>query len=204
MLGHAHATKNMSNGRLVVVSGPSGAGKTSVMQRVFQTSRVPLAHSVSATTRPPRNGEIDGLHYHFLSSEEFSKRRQRGDFVECFEVFDHGHWYGTLWSEVTTGLTAGKWVVLEIDVQGALAVIEKFPEAITIFLRPSTPEDLERRLRARGTETDEAIAGRLAHAKRELALADRYQYQVINDNMDQAVQDICDILTSQWEKDRND
>jgi guanylate kinase len=194
----------MAKGRLVVVSGPSGAGKTSVMQRVFQTCRMPLVHSVSATTRPPRNGEIDGVHYHFLSEEDFLSRQKRGDFLESFQVFNHGHWYGTLRSEVTTGLTAGKWVVLEIDVQGALAVVEKFPDAVTIFLRPSTPEELERRLRGRGTETEEAISRRLARANRELALADHYQHQVINDNMDQAVQDICDILTSQWEKDRND
>ena len=97
---------------------------------------------------------------------------------------------------MTTGLAAGKWVVLEIDVQGAQAVAERFPDAITIFLRPSTREELERRLRGRGTETEEAIRRRLARADRELALADRYQYQVINDNMDQAVQEICAILTS--------
>ena len=88
--------------------------------------------------------------------------------------------------------------------QGALAVMQRFPDAITIFLRPSTREELERRLRGRGTETEEAIQRRLAQADRELALADRYQYQVINDNMDQAVQEICRILTSQWEKSRND
>ena len=83
--------------------------------------------SVSATTRPPRPGETDGIDYHFLSDEEFQLRRQRGDFLECFEVFGQGHWYGTLRSEVTTGLAAGKWVVLEIDVQGALAVMQRFP-----------------------------------------------------------------------------
>ena len=192
------------NGRLVVVSGPSGAGKTSVMRRVYQLCPVPLVRSVSATTRPPRNGETDGVDYHFLSDEQFQLRRKRGDFLECFEVFTQGHWYGTLWSEVATGLAAGKWVVLEIDVQGAQAVMQRFPDAVTIFLRPSTREELERRLRGRGTETEEAIGRRLARADRELALADGYQYQVINDNMDQAVQDICGILTSQWEKSRND
>jgi guanylate kinase len=105
---------------------------------------------------------------------------------------------------VATGLSAGKWVVLEIDVQGAQAVVEKFPDAITIFLRPSTREELERRLRGRGTEAEEAIQRRLARADRELALADRYQYQVINDNMDQAVHEICGILTAQWEKNQDD
>jgi guanylate kinase len=186
------------------VSGPSGAGKTSVMQRVFGQSRLPLVHSVSATTRPPRNGETDGVDYHFLSNEVFELRQKRGDFLESFQVFGQGHWYGTLCSEVTTGLTAGKWVVLEIDVQGAMAVVEKYPDAVTIFLRPSTSGELERRLRARGTETEEAIGRRLERAQRELALAGCYRYQVINDDMDQAVRDLCNILTSEWEKDRND
>lgn len=194
----------MPQGRLVVVSGPSGAGKTSVMQRVYQTCRVPLVKSVSATTRAPRNGETDGVDYHFLSDDEFQLRRKRGEFLECFQVFTQGHWYGTLWSEVTPGLAAGKWVVLEIDVQGAQAVMRRFPDAITIFIRPSTREELERRLRGRGTETERAIEQRLARADRELALAGCYQHQVINDDMDQAVHDVCRILTSQWETSRND
>ena len=187
-----------------MVSGPSGAGKTSVMRRVYKTCRAPLVRSVSATTRPPREGEIDDIDYHFLSADEFRSRRQGGEFLECFEVFDHGHWYGTLKSEVSTGLTAGKWVVLEIDVQGALAVIEQFADAVTIFLRPSSREELERRLRGRGTETEEAIGRRLARADRELALAGRYQHQVINDDMDQAVREINEILTIQWERSQND
>ena len=146
------------------------------MQRVYQACRVPLVQSVSATTRPPRNGETDGVDYHFLSDKEFQLRRKRGDFLECFEVFTQGHWYGTLWSEVTTGLAAGKWVVLEIDVQGAEAVMQRFPDAVTIFLRPSTREELERRLRGRGTETEEAIGRRLV-AECELALANSYQHR---------------------------
>jgi guanylate kinase len=165
---------------------------------------VALVRSVSATTRSPRSGETDGVDYHFLSDEQFYTLREEGAFVECFEVFSRGCWYGTLRSEVATGLSAGKWVVLEIDVQGAQAVVEKFPDAITIFLRPSTREELERRLRGRGTEAEEAIQRRLARADRELALADRYQYQVINDNMDQAVHEICGILTAQWEKNQDD
>jgi guanylate kinase len=192
------------HGRLVVVSGPSGAGKTSVMERVLQTCRVPLVRSVSATTRPPRSGETDGIDYHFLSDEEFDIHHTRGDFLECFQVFNHGHWYGTLESEVATGLKRGKWVVLQIDVQGALALMRQFPDVVSIFLRPSSPEELERRLRHRGTETEEAIQRRLAQAQRELPLAGRYRYQVINDNMDQAVQEICDILTREWETSQND
>ena len=195
-----------AKGRLVVVSGPSGAGKTTVMRRVFEECPLPLVASVSATTRPPRPGEVDGVDYRFLSHEEFELRRKRGEFIECFEVFGGGHWYGTLLSEVTPGLEAGKWVVLEIDVQGALAVMDRNAEAVTIFVRPSSVEELRRRLRGRGTEGEEAIERRLDQAERELALAGRYRYQVINDDVDQAVQEICDILTQQeqvLEADRN-
>jgi guanylate kinase len=193
-----------STGRLVVVSGPSGAGKTSVMRRVFQSCPVPLVRSVSATTRPPRPDETDGADYHFLSNEEFANLRKRGAFLESFEVFGQTHWYGTLWSEVTSGLNAGKWVVLQIDVQGAQAVAQRFSDAITIFLNPTSRQELERRLRDRGTETKEALLQRLAAADYELLQAGRYRYQVINDNMDQAVRDIRDILTNEWEKSRHD
>ena len=145
-----------------MVSGPSGAGKTSVMRRVYGTCNVPLVRSVSATTRPPRNGEIDGVDYHFVTNDEFQLRRKRGEFIECFEVFGQAYWYGTLRSEVASGLNAGKWVVLEIDVQGAAAVLRQFVDAITIFVRPSSREELERRLRGRGTESDQALRRRLA------------------------------------------
>jgi len=191
-------------GRLVVVSGPSGAGKTTVMHRVFARWPVPLSASVSATTRLPRPGETDGVDYHFLSQEEFDILRKRGEFLECFEVFGRGYWYGTLRGEVTSGISAGKWVVLEIDVRGALAVMDHYPDAITIFIRPSSLEELERRLRRRGTETEEAIQRRLARAADELALADRYQHQVVNDDIDQAAQQICTILTEQWESTHDD
>ena len=189
---------------MIVVSGPSGAGKTSVMRRVYRECRVPLVRCVSATTRPPRPDESDGVDYHFLTDDEFQLRRQRGEFVECFKVFSYNYWYGTLWSEVTPGLSAGKWIVLEIDVQGAREVVSKFADAITIFVRPSSREELQRRLRGRGTETEEAVLRRLARADGELALADRYKHQVINDRLDQAVHDICEILTQEWEKSRHD
>jgi guanylate kinase len=186
-------------GRLVVVSGPSGAGKTTVLRRLLRCSRVPLAASVSATTRPPRPGETDGVDYHFLTSEEFDRRRRNGEFIECFQVFERNNWYGTLRSEVNAGLQAGKWMVLSIDVQGALAVMEQFPDAITIFVRPGSWDELERRLRGRGTESDETIRRRLQTAREELELADRYRYQVVNDDVDLAVEQINSVLTQQWE-----
>jgi guanylate kinase len=188
---------------LVIVSGPSGAGKTTVMHRVYERSPVPLVASVSATTRPPRAGEADGVDYHFLTQEEFHTRRERGEFLECFQVFGRGYWYGTLRSEVTPRLAEGKWVVLEIDVQGALALTGQYADAISIFIRPSSIAELQRRLRCRGTESEEAIQRRLARAAEELRLADRYQYQVVNDDINQAVQEICRILTQAWETDRN-
>jgi len=182
-------------GKLVVVSGPSGSGKTTVLKGVFESATAPLVSSVSATTRPPRPGEVDGKDYHFLTEEEFAQRRQDNEFLECFEVFGGGHWYGTLLSEVTPSLEAGKWVMLEIDVQGALAVMERFGEAITIFLHPPSLEVLEERLRRRHTEEEQAIQERLRQARDELALAHRYRFQVVNNSVDQAVREICAILT---------
>jgi len=186
-----------ARGRLVVLSGPSGSGKSTVLKRLFEAAPVPLVSSVSATTRPPRPGEVDGVDYHFLSEEEFDERRRRGEFLECFEVFGRGHWYGTLLGEVAPSLEAGNWVILEIDVQGARSVVEQFGDAITIFLRPPSLEVLEERLRQRKTETEEAIHTRLRRARHEMASADRYRYQVVNDDVDRAVREICGILNTE-------
>lgn len=181
-------------GKLVIVSGPSGAGKTSVLKRVFETCRRPLVHSVSATTRPPRPGEVDGKDYYFLSSEEFARRRAADEFLECCEVYSRGDWYGTLLSEVTPRIAEGKWVVLEIDVEGTLKVLRRFPEALTIFIQPESVEELERRLRARGTEKPEALARRLDVGRREMAQASAYRHRVINQDFERAVREVCEIL----------
>lgn len=180
-------------------SGPSGAGKTTVLRGVFERCRRPLVPSVSATTRPPRPGERDGVEYHFLSEEAFESRRRRGEFLECFQVFGGGHWYGTLGSEVHAALAAGQWVVLEIDVQGALAVMEQFPDAITFFIEPESAEELERRLRGRGTETEDAIQRRLARARAEMAAAGRYRFRITNEEVGRAVDEICNILDQEAE-----
>ena len=181
-------------GKLVVISGPSGAGKTTLLKRLYAAAPVPLVTSVSATTRAPRPGEVDGTDYHFLTRDEFARRRERGEFLECFEVYQRGDWYGTLKSEVTPRLAAGKWVVLEIDVQGTLAVLEQYPEATTVFVQTESVDELERRLRGRGTESEEAIQRRLEVARRELAYADRYQYRIINRSVDRAVDEIEKLL----------
>jgi guanylate kinase len=181
-------------GRLIVVSGPAGAGKTTLLKRMFAQCRRPLVASVSATTRMPRPGEVDGVDYHFLSSEEFARRRAADEFLESCEVFGRGDWYGTLRSEVTPSLAAGKWVVLEIDVQGATAILELYPDAVTIFVLPESYAELERRLRGRGTESDAALARRLEVARRELEASIRYRYHVVNDDLERATREICDIL----------
>lgn len=181
-------------GRLVVLSGPSGAGKSTILERVIARFGGRLRLSVSATTRPPRPGEREGIHYYFLTPEEFQRRREAGEFLECCEVFGRGHWYGTLHAEVGPSLAEGKWVLLEVDVEGARHVLDDYPEAISIFVRPSSLEELERRLRARGTEAEEAVQRRLGVARRELAEAGRYQHQVINDAVEHAVAHISQIL----------
>lgn len=185
----------MSNlARLIVLSGPSGVGKSTVVRRVLERYPNWLRQSVSATTRPPRPGERDGVDYHFLSADEFARRRETGDFLECFEVFGRGHWYGTLLSEVTAGGSDEKWVILDIDVDGAARVRQLVPGVLSIFLHPGSEAELERRLRARGTESEEAIQRRLEVARRELARAGEYQYLVTNDSLDQAVERISSIL----------
>ena len=184
----------MTTGKLIIISGPSGVGKTTVLKQLFATCPLPLKPSVSATTRTLRPGEVDGQSYHFLDPADFQRRRDAGEFLECIEVFGRGHWYGTLREPVQTGMEAGKWIVLEIDVEGADEVLKHYPDAITIFVHPGSIEELERRLRGRGTETEDALARRLEVASRELAAADRYCHTVVNKTIDQTVNDICQLL----------
>ncbi len=155
----------------------------------------------------PRGEEADGADYHFVSPERFQALREQGQFLECCEVFGQGCWYGTLWSEVRAGIQAGKWVVLNIDVHGAAAVLERFDSAITIFVHPSSMEELRRRLELRGTDTREEIEKRLQRAQYEMDqahLPGLYRYRVVNDDLDRAVKEICTILTEEKEKERND
>lgn len=180
-------------GSLVVISGPSGVGKTTILRMLLE--RLPeLIPSVSATTRPPRAGEQHGIDYHFLSADDFARRRENGEFLECCRVYGRDSWYGTLIDEVAPRLAAGRWVVLEIDVEGTLSVLERYPEAITIFIEPTRPEQLDERLTRRGTESAEAIARRLEVAHRELRESYRYKHRVVNEKVDDAVASIVGIL----------
>jgi guanylate kinase len=180
-------------GQLVVISGPSGVGKTTLLRRLL--AELPqLIPSVSATTRPPRAGERDGIDYHFLSLEEFDRRKARGDFLESCRVYGRQHWYGTLVDEVAPRLAAGAWVVLEIDVEGTLSILARYPQAVTIFVEPSHPDQLLQRLQGRGTESPEAMARRLEVARRELLQAHHYRHRVVNENVDEAVAHTKHIL----------
>jgi len=188
------AMSEPQKGHLIVLSGPSGVGKTTLLKGLLARFPEKLKLSTSATTRPPRPGERDGIDYYFLTPEEFERRREAGEFLEACEVFGRGYWYGTPYGEVTPSLEAGKSVILEIDVEGTERVLESYPEALTIFVRPSSPAELERRLRERATESEESVQRRLEVARRELALADRYQYQVVNDKINEAIDEISQIL----------
>lgn len=181
-------------GRLVILSGPSGAGKSTVVRELLDNCSLPLILSVSATTRSPRPGEVDGLNYHFLTHDEFARRRNEGQFLECKEVFGRGDWYGTLRQVVEEGLEAGKWVILEIDVQGALSVMQQCENTISLFVHPGSPEELERRLRSRGTESEASITRRLQVAADEMNFAHRYDYVVVNEEVSHTVQQICQLL----------
>lgn len=200
MTSEPTSPKATNTGGVVIVSGPSGAGKSTVVRELLRQCPLPLARSVSVTTRAPRPGEQVGVDYHFLSKEEFQRRREAGEFLEFKEVFGRGDWYGTLQSEVATGLGTGKWVILEIDVEGAMSVLAAHPNAVTIFIHCGSLDELERRLRQRNTESEASIQRRLEVARGELALQDRYTWQINNTDVEQSVHQICDILAREGNK----
>ncbi|MBQ7486530.1 MAG: guanylate kinase [Clostridia bacterium] len=172
----------MSKGVLFLLSGPSGVGKGTVKAHLFEEFEKCLVYSVSATTRSPRQGETDGVDYYFIDRETFLKWIDEDAFLEHAEF--SGNMYGTPRSAVMRQLEAGHDVFLEIEVQGALQVMEKMPECVSIFILPPSFEVLEQRLRGRGTESDEVVNRRLDQARRELPMADRYMYQLVNDTVD--------------------
>ncbi|MGI6400734.1 MAG: guanylate kinase [Thermoguttaceae bacterium] len=188
---------DVTKGKVLVFSGPSGVGKGTLLKRLFAETDYPLSMSVSATTRAPRPGEVNGVHYWFLTRDDFLARRERGEFLESFEVYRGGALYGTLRATVEKAVAQGRWVVLEIDVKGAKSVLEQIPDATTIFILPPSLESLRERLTKRGSESDEEIEKRLAQAQSEIDQSDFYRYRVTNDNLDDAFAEIVTILENE-------
>ena len=183
----------MRKGLLVVVSGPSGAGKGTICQALLE--KTPLAYSVSATTRKPRAGEVDGKSYYFLSVEAFEEMIEKDELLEWAKVYDN--YYGTPLKKVEEKLAAGEDILLEIDTQGAMKVREKFPEGVYIFILPPSLAELERRIRGRDTETEDVLQKRLAAAIDEIEAGKCYKYVVTNDEVDGAADSVCAILAAE-------
>jgi len=181
----------------IILSSPSGGGKTTIAHQLM-ARRKDVGYSVSCTTRPPRDGEIDGRDYHFRSLQDFRRGQAAGEFAESAEV--HGHLYGTLRSEVARVLSSGKHVIMDIDVQGAKQFSAAFPESVLVFILPPSAEALVERLTARGTEDPKSLIRRLRSAKDELKAIDLYPYFVVNDRIDSAVAAISSIIDAEGVK----
>ncbi|HJP83098.1 MAG TPA: guanylate kinase [Fimbriimonadaceae bacterium] len=179
------------SGKLVILSGPSGVGKDTVLAEWHKVNPQ-VTRVVACTTRQPRTSETDGEDYHFLSVQEFLFKIETGDFLEHKEV--HGNYYGTPQSAMQTLLDAGKIAVLKIDVQGALTVMNRRPDAISIFLQPPNDGELERRIRERGLDSDEVIRVRLQNALEEMSFADRYDHRIVNDNIPNVVRQLEEAI----------
>ncbi len=185
----------MTVGKLIVFCGPSGSGKGTVEKKFLHDPEFNFHFSVSATTREAREGEVDGNHYHFLTKQDFEKWIEEDKFLEWAEFINN--YYGTPIEPVKKMLQEGKNVFLEIEILGVLQVIKKMPEAVTIFLAPPSIEELEKRLRDRGTETEEVLTNRVNRAKEEIKYADDksvFKYKVINDQVDTAAEEIKEII----------
>ena len=183
-------------GLLIVLSGPSGCGKGTMVAEILK--RGDCAVSVSATTRAPREGEVDHVHYHFITREEFERRIAEDGFLEHAQYV--GNYYGTPRKEVEEMRAQGKHVILEIEVQGAFQIREKCPDAILVFTIPPTLDELRRRLHKRGTETEEVIEQRVALAAEELPLAKQYDYIILNDDLQDAVDDFGAMIRAEMLK----
>ena len=184
----------MTRGLLIVVSGASGTGKGTVCKKIL-TDLPEVAYSISATTRTPRPGEVDGREYYFLSVDEFKAWIADEKFLEYAEVY--GNFYGTPLNKIEERLNRGEDILLEIDVQGALNVKRKCPEGIYILLLPPSLEELKRRIEGRGTESPESLSRRLKNAVAEIKIGLEYDYVVVNDSVDKAVAEIKSILTAE-------
>jgi guanylate kinase len=178
----------------VILSSPSGGGKTTIAHRLL-VERGDVGYSVSCTTRPPREGEVQGKDYHFLTEAEFVSGQKKAEFAESAEV--HGHLYGTLRAEVEQVLASGRHVIMDIDVQGARQFAKAFPKSVLIFILPPSADVLVERLRMRGTEDSDSLIRRFKSAKDELKAIDLYQYVIVNDEIDSAVAAVSSIINAE-------
>jgi guanylate kinase len=186
--------EEMAKGALFVISAPSGAGKSSLISRI-RPLFPDMLYSISCTTRSPRTGEIEGVDYYFVSREKFKSMIKNDEFLEWKEV--HGNLYGTPANFVAQAVEKGRSVILDIDVEGAREVFRKFNGAVGIFITVPTMEDLEKRLRNRGTDSEASIRIRMLNAANELQLAPMFRYQIVNDDLEVAVKDLSSILREQ-------
>ena len=182
-------------GKLVIFSAPSGAGKSTIINRILE-KKLPLAFSISATNRPPRGNEKNGVEYFFLTPDEFEDRINSGCFIEYEEVYPN-RYYGTLKSEVEKKLADGKNIILDVDVAGGLNIKKQYGEnALLIFIRPPSMEELQRRLEKRGTEAPEVISDRMSKAAYELSLATQYDAIVVNDRLEDAENETINLINN--------
>ena len=183
-------------GKLIIISAPSGCGKSTIIGHIMDECTRDLRFSVSATNRSPRPGEQHGVHYYFLSDEEFKSRVSTGDFVEFEEVYP-GRYYGTLRSEIESNLKSGHNIVLDIDVKGGVNVKRQFGDrAISIFIEPPSIDALRSRLEGRGTDSPEVIEERIGRAEYELSFAPQYDCRIVNDNLDTAIRETAEVIDS--------
>ena len=187
--------KHKQKGEFIIISGTTCAGKGTVIEKLLAKDKN-LALSISYTSRAKRDGEVDGVDYHFISRDEFEKRIQKGEFLEYAKV-RYGEYFGTAKKDVQKLLETGKDVILEIDVQGAQQIKEMFPETILIFIMAPSMNEVKRRIKARGKETKEQILDRFITAYREINEIPKYNYVVVNDNLDDAVKKVEAILISE-------
>ena len=181
----------MQQGNIFVVTAPSGAGKTTLVAALLAADQQ-IKLSVSYTTRAPREGEIDGINYHFVSREAFVAMLQRSEFLESAEVY--GNFYGTSQLWIQQQLDAGNDILLEIDWQGAQQVRKLFPQAIGVFILPPSLQALEQRLRGRGTDSEESISKRMASAREEITHVDEFDFVIVNEVMDEAIKDLISLV----------